>query len=261
VSLVNFHDDAAATQPATASSIVSLTLYDASFNEVAVNDTAVPSLGAGFAPLRIRLPGAIVDASPPPVCRFWDESAAAWSTDGCVADVSCGAGGGVFCACTHLTDFQVATFVDDDEKSMPAWVIALIVTCVVTVIALTIFAVVRHRRLKSQKIVAYNDESAIVEEKKVVDNAAVLPLRSQVTLQELKTSSLSSPRAHDPEHHSRIHPMLPRFLPNFSMHHGKVVVKPVPCLATALEINHPAFSSTRAPVKTPLVLPKAFPDV
>jgi hypothetical protein len=265
VSLVNFHDGAAAAQPATASSIVSLTLYDALFKEVAVNATTAPSLDAGFEPLRIRLPGAIVDAAPQPVCRFWDDSAAEWSTNGCVVDVSCGAGGGIYCNCTHLTDFQVATWNPDNDDGMPAWAIALIVVFLVIAFALVAFFIVRRRRLLNAQKVVHKDESFDADDgKNVVDAAAPSPRKAPViNLPELQPSAAlaqvttpSSLPMHvqgqksDDTWHSRVQAMLPRFI-QADPWDEEVLSRAAPSLSASLAIDESMLSP--APAVGPLL--------
>jgi hypothetical protein len=265
VSLVNFHDGEAAAQPATASSIVSLTLYDASFKEVAVNATTAPSLDAGFAPLRIRLPGAIVDASPQPVCRFWDDNAAEWSTDGCVADLSCNAGGGFYCNCTHLTDFQVATWNSNNDDDMPSWAIALIVVFVVMAVALVAFFIVCRRRLLNAQKVDHKDRSFDADdEKDVVDAAIPSPRKAPVVmLPELQPSAVfpatpSSLPLHVQDHksdavwQSRVEVMLPRFI-NADFWDEEVLSKAAPSLSASLAIDE--FTLSPAPVVGLRLLP------
>jgi len=55
------------------------------------------------------------------LCKFWDESRAQWSSDGCRTVALDGGGGLVGCQCDHLTDFiaiKVPTLVQQDEVQL-----------------------------------------------------------------------------------------------------------------------------------------------
>ncbi len=147
-----FADRAAAT--ATDAPIVSFSILaaDSGLPVVIRGLPSSSSSSSSSSQIAIRIPHGARAAADASLCRFWNETELAWSTDGCVRSADSVTPNTTVCVCTHLTSFNVAKVLVPPVNAISAADIAnffnwnnirahpVPVTCIGAVVALWIVA-------------------------------------------------------------------------------------------------------------------------